>query len=254
MLQPPDDPAEKAENASGIPFRKRHATQEQAHVLLIRRSHFKWGILGCSHRLVNGFSQKVERSGGDSMISRARRNQGRRLRRAAIQRPCGQLVKTDGDRLAQVHRRLLWAGGNFDDHMAAGEVVSGKAPLFWSEDQGSPAAPGDFIFKDGCELGQRNRRLLGPASSQRGRAGHETAIGNSFGKAGALGRPFEHLWCANGGTGFAPMGCKGRNHGQTGKSEIGHGPGYSTNVEGVARRDQHHGETVALGERRQMAV
>ena len=226
-FHPPDHPPKESQNAAGIAFRERQPPQQQPQVTLVRAPHFRRGVFGCLHRLIDDSCQKVKGSGGDSLVSRARLNQRRRLSRglARIESPSGQLVKTDGDRLAKVHGGLMGAGGNFDDHMAAREVVTRETTLFRTKDESGSAAAGDFIVEDGSERRQGNGRLPEPAAAKRCGAGHETAIGNGFGKAGALGRPFEQLWRTNGGTGFAPMGCKGRNHGQTGKSEIGHGPG-----------------------------
>lgn len=247
MLEPPDDPAEEAENAPGIPFRKRHATQEQAHVTLVRGPHVGWGILRCSHRLLDDFSQKIKGCGGNRQAFVTWRHWHWDCGLTGIRGPGGEFVKADGDRLAQIHRGLLGGGGDFDEQMAVRKVVTGKAVLLRAKDEGCAAAAGDFILEDGSKRAQGNRRLPRPAASERCRAGHETAIRYSFGKTGTLGRPFQHLGCANGGSGFAPMGCEGRNHGQARESKIGHGAGRGSNVKGIARRDQHHGEAVALG-------
>lgn len=51
----------------------------------------------------------------------------------------GDFVEENGSGLAEVHGGLARIGGDFDKHVAGGEVVAGEAVLFRAEDDGDAA-------------------------------------------------------------------------------------------------------------------
>ena len=52
----------------------------------------------------------------------------------------GDLIEADGDGLTQVHGRLAWVSGDFDEAVAVREVSAGESVLFWAEDQSDGGA------------------------------------------------------------------------------------------------------------------
>jgi len=89
----------------------------------------------------------------------------------------GQLVETNSDRLAEVHRGLAGIGGYGEKAMAVGEVVAGEPVLLRAEDEGHAASPGEFVADDRRERGEFNDWLLGLAGFERAGAEDECCGG-----------------------------------------------------------------------------
>jgi hypothetical protein len=248
--QPPKGAAEEAEDAAGVAFGEGEAAQEKPEIVAVGGAHLRRGVTSGLHGLLHDAGKKVEGRGSDGRVYGARRGlMGWRFgcKLIEVKWLSGQFVEADSDCLAQVHGWLLGGGGDFDEQMAAGEVFAGEAALFRAEDQGDAAAAVDFTAEGGAKLGKRDDWLFGLAMGEGSSAGDEGAIGEGLGERSAFSSVFEDLWRADCRAGFAPVGRVGRGYSQTSEAEIGHGTGYSSDVEGVARRDQDDEETVALG-------
>lgn len=103
--------------------------------------HGARGIARGNHSLLNKIGETVELGGGDGL---RRRIAGCGGRGGATGRGPGEVVKADGDGLAEIHGWLARVGGDFDQHVAEGEVVASQAVLFRAEDEGN-AALGDGL-------------------------------------------------------------------------------------------------------------
>ena len=141
----PEDAAEEPEDSAQVALREREAAQEQVKVAAVGLLHGLGGIARGNHSLLNKIGETVELGGGDGGVCGF---QSLRIEaRAARTDGCGgpnELVKADGDGLAEVHGGLAWVGGDFYQHVAEGEVVAGQAVFFRAEDEGN-AALGDGL-------------------------------------------------------------------------------------------------------------
>jgi hypothetical protein len=77
----------------------------------------------------------------------------------------GEFVEADRDGLAEIHGRLAGVGGDLDQEVAEGEVVTGEAVLFGTEHQGDAASASEFGIDHWSQGGKKNDGLLGFAMS-----------------------------------------------------------------------------------------
>lgn len=165
-----------------------------------------------------------------------------------------QIVKADRDRLPQVHGRLAGVRGNLDQSVAVGKIIAGEAVFLGAKYQGC-ACIGNMRGEDGDCLGKKQDGLVGFAMGASAGAGNERAVLQCFGEGRGLAGVREQFGRADGGACFAPVGLIGGDHGEAGKSEVGHGAGGRADVEGIARRNEDDVEPVALfGSEQEMIV
>ena len=135
--------------------------------------------------------------------------------------------------------------------VAEGEIFAGEAVFFRAEDQGDSSGVIQFAGDGGSELIEADDWLFGFAVGERAGTEDEGRVANGLGQSGSFAGVGEKSWSADGGAGFAPVGLVGGDDDEAGKTEVGHGARYCTDVEGIARRDEHDGDAVALLRREQ---
>jgi hypothetical protein len=92
----------------------------------------------------------------------------------------GEFVEANGDCLAEIHGGLAGISGDFDEAVAEGEVFTGEAALFRSEDESDSAFASEFGMDHWGQGGKRNDGLLGFAVSDGSGAEDEGAIGDGL--------------------------------------------------------------------------
>src|SRR5215469_15123632 len=158
-----------------------------------------------------------------------------------------KLVEANCRCLSEVHGWLLWIGRNLDEYMAVREIFAGEPVLFGSEDDRDAAAAVKLGIEKLRRFIETNNLLFRFAVCQRAGANHESAVANRLGERGKLARVLEKVGRADSRARLAPMRFVGRDDGQIGKPEVCHGAGHGTDIQGIARRYEHHVEAFALG-------
>ena len=127
------------------------------------------------------------------------------------------------------------------------EVFAREAALLRAEDEGDAAVSGQLILNERRQLRQRNDRLLGLAMLERSCANDQGAIGYRVRQALRAFCVLEKVFGADGGLRLAPVRLIRGDDGEAREAEVGHGPRRRSYIEGIARRDEDHVETVAMG-------
>ncbi len=240
----PEDAAEEAKGAAEVGGVEAEAAEQQAEVVAVGLPHGAGRVSGGGHGFFNQAGEEVEilgrGGGGDRAEFRLRFGGGFRRGKGAG----GEFVEADGDGLAEVHGGLAGVGGDGDENVAVREVFAGEAVLFRTEDKDDAAAAVEFARHKRGQVGEGDDRLLGLAVGKRAGADYQGGCGHGLGKSGGFNGVGEQPGCANGRTGFAPMGRPGGDDGEAREAEVGHGAGHRPDVEGVARGDEDDVETV----------
>ena len=160
--------------------------------------------------------------------------------------PC-EFIEGHRHRLAEIHRRLARVGRDFDEHMAEGQIVAREAMLLGAEDQRYSAPAIKLGHEYRGHVWQGENWLLGLAVGERAGAGDECSFGYRFGEGFRALRILKQFRSAHGRACLAPVRVVGSNHGETGKTEVGHGARDRTDVERIARRHEDNLDAVALG-------
>jgi len=222
--------------------------------VLVGLAHVGRRVVGGEHCLFDDSGEKFHIARGCGKVVGSRRppgpqKQGTRgtqfLCRARNAR--AELIKTDSDGLAEIHRRLLWIGRDYGEYVAVREIFQGQAAFLRAEDESDVAAAGKLFLDEGRQFRQRNHRLLGLSVVERGCADDERAIGYRVGQGLSVAGILEKVRGANGRFRLAPMGLVGSNHGEAPETEVGHGPRRRSYIEGIARGDEDDVEAVAMG-------
>jgi len=217
--------------------------------------HFERRIVGLDHDIVNQGGQQVETSGGsggalcfapgrERGIVYGRCEGGDVVGRSSV---CRELVEADGGGLTEIHGWLERVSGDLDEDVTKREIVAGEAVFFGTEHEGDAAVAAEMLFNDGRKSGKRKDGLLRLAIGQSAGANNESAIAHGFGKRLRLFGILEQFRGADGGACFTPVGLIRGDDGHAGEGEVGHGARDCSNVERIARRDEHYFEAVALG-------
>ena len=136
-------------------------------------------------------------------------------------------------------------GGNLDQSVAVGKIIAGEAMFLGSKEQGC-ARLGKMGVEDGGCLGKKQKGLVGFTMVASTGPGNKCAVRQCFGEGCSLAGVLQQFGGADGGARFAPVGLIRRDHGETGKAEVGHSASSRADIEGIARRDKDDFEAVAL--------
>jgi len=249
----PEDAAKEAEGAAHVVTREGHTAQREAQVVLVGGAHRGWRIAGGGHGFFDQAGEPVEILHDRMRVGRVGGRKaggsigGQNVIVAGEGRDAGgQLIEADGDRLAEVHRRLQGAGGDGNQLVAPGEILAREAVFFRAEDEGDAACAGQLLCNDGSERGQGDDRLLGLAAVDRAGAEHERRCCDGLGKGRGEPRRGEQKLGVDGRAGGAPGGVVGVDDGQSREAEVGAGAGRGADVERVARADENDVERGVL--------
>jgi len=89
--------------------------------------------------------------------------------------------------------------------------------------------------------------MLQLAVTDRSRSHHQRTIRNSLPQSGVFSRSSQQLARADGGTSFPERELEGVHQTQVGAAEVAHGAGSRTDIERIARGDQHDVQIVQVG-------
>jgi len=153
-------------------------------------------------------------------------------------------IEADGDGLAEVHRRLRFAGVDDGDGVAPGEIVAGEAVFFRTEDEGNVVwflvgvllDQGFANFRSG--FGEIQNFLYRPAAVERAGAENQGAVSHGFGESFIDFGLAEQIGSADGRLGFHPVLSVGGDDAQMMKAEVGHGARRRADVQRVAWGDE----------------
>jgi hypothetical protein len=239
-------------------------------VVAVGGVHYGRGVIGGGHGLGDDIGEEVEVAGGGGQVSQRfvlrcaavfRRSvvpgpHGRGTggtsdkTRSGLKRVVsrgGELVEADRDGLAEIHGRLAGVGGDLDQEVAEGEVVTGEAVLFGTEDKGDAASASEFGMDRWGQGWKKNDGLFGFAMSEGSGAEDQGAIGQRLFEGCDPECALEQGLGPNGGLGLAPVRFEGSDDGEAREAEVGHGSCCRSYIEGIAGRDENDGERVALG-------
>ena len=119
--------------------------------------------------------------------------------------------------------------------------------FFRPKQQRNAAMAGQLPLKNRSQSGQRYDPLLGFAIGQRASANDESAGCHCIGKRGRLLGILKQFRRTNRRASLAPMRCGLRGDRQVRKPEVRHRTRSRSDVQGIARRDENHLDTIALG-------
>lgn len=145
------------------------------------------------------------------------------------------------------------------DGVTPGEVVGGEAVLFRAEDERDARwrifcgrfgwlgwLGGENGAQEGGSFRHGDDALLRPTAVERAGADDQRAVSDSLGKRVADAGAAQEIGRSDGGFCLGPVDGKGRDDGQVGKVEVGHGACGGTDVERVARRDEDDADAIGL--------
>lgn len=194
----PEDAAEEAEDAAQIGGREGEAAQEQVEVVSVGLQHGTRGVARGDHGLLNQVGELVELGRGGGLLSRFPDPQKRGTRGTHGRSRPSEFVEGDGDGLAEIDGGLTGVSGYFDQDVAEGEVIAGKAMFFRAEDEGDAGCgaggggwggqaaavecAAQFAFQERGERGERDDGLFGLAMGDGAGAGDKGAVSEGIGQ------------------------------------------------------------------------
>ena len=159
----------------------------------------------------------------------------------------GEFIETDGDGLAEIHRRLARVGRDGKETVAKGEIVAREAMFFGAEDEGDAPAAGKLVANDGSERWELDDRLLGPAGFECAGSEDKGCGGQCFSQCAPHFCALEQIFRANGRLGLVPVRFVRSDDGEVAEAEIRHGTGDRADVERIARGDEDDVDGVGPG-------
>jgi hypothetical protein len=244
LPQPPSDLPHHAEKYFRV-FRVEAESQYHAADFVLAR-RFRSGLNVST--LIEGLEQNL----ADLFIHTGSGALGRGLSdlRSILSR---QLIQADSHSLAEIHREVIFLGGNRQQPVAVAEVIIRQTDLFGTEqkrDASGLEVPanvyGSFI--------EPTQRMLQRALASRSRTDNERAVGNGLGQSFVFLGTLEKFGRADCRARLAECNCIGIDQPQLMHAEVAHCPCCGADVQRIARAHKDDDEIVEFGGDRQTLI
>ena len=158
----------------------------------------------------------------------------------------GEFVETDGDGLAEVHGAVLFAGGDAYEPMAVAEVFIREPALLRAEEQGDTVSS-EMLAEVMRGLIEAAHRVLQLTKAYGCGPYNESAIFDGFSKRLKLLGFGKQGRSADRGARLAKSEFVGVHDTKVEEAKVAHRAGGGTDVERIARGNEHDSQAIGFG-------